>query len=332
MSVLIATTLTPDLRTGPAAAQTLDGHADFALVPDGFDGLDGLEFASWLGPLTTHLGLVPEVRVTHLEPFHTATASATLDYAARSRAGLAVGISHTAAEAELFGRREPAPALAAWAEAGAIIDVIRRLWDSWDDDAIIRDQATGRYIDRDRLHRVGAQLEDSTGTEYSVLGPSITPRPPQGHPPIVVRAEPGNEAARAAADIVLVDEAAGEVSLEELRSGLDPAVAVLTVLPAPRTRAQDPRRGGRARRLRADPHRSRRLRDPPERAGRRAARDQRPPGLRDPSGPAGGGAARDPGAAGPRPAGSAHPPRAGTGREPLCAGVRLPAWATTAPT
>ena len=238
MSVLIATTLTPDLRTGPAAAKTLDGHADFALVPDGFDGLDGLEFASWLGPLTTHLGLVPEVRVTHLEPFHTATASATLDYAARSRAGLAVGISHTAAEAELFGRREPAPALAAWAEAGAIIDVIRRLWDSWDDDAIIRDQATGRYIDRDRLHRVGAQLEDSTGTEYSVLGPSITPRPPQGHPPIVVRAEPGNEAARAAADIVLVDEAAGEVSLEELRSGLDPAVAVLTVLPAPRTRAE----------------------------------------------------------------------------------------------
>ncbi|QUL79223.1 LLM class flavin-dependent oxidoreductase [Brevibacterium sp. SMBL_HHYL_HB1] len=238
MSVLIATTLTPDLRTGPAAAKTLDGHADFALVPDGFDGLDGLEFASWLGPLTTHLGLVPEVRVTHLEPFHTATASATLDYAARSRAGLAVGISHTAAEAELFGRREPAPALAAWAEAGAIIDVIRRLWDSWDDDAIIRDQATGRYIDRDRLHRVGAQLEDSTGTEYSVLGPSITPRPPQGHPPIAVRAEPGNEAARAAADIVLVDEAAGEISLEDLRSGLDPAVAVLTVLPAPRTRAE----------------------------------------------------------------------------------------------
>lgn len=238
MSVLIATTLTPDLRTGPAAAKTLDGHADFALVPDGFDGLDGLEFASWLGPLTTHLGLVPEVRVTHLEPFHTATASATLDYAARSRAGLAVGISHTAAEAELFGRREPAPALAAWAEAGAIIDVIRRLWDSWDDDAIIRDQATGRYIDRDRLHRVGAQLEDSTGTEYSVLGPSITPRPPQGHPPIAVRAEPGNESARAAADIVLVDEAAGEVSLEDLRSGLDPAVAVLTVLPAPRTRAE----------------------------------------------------------------------------------------------
>src|SRR5699024_12252986 len=60
----------------------------------------------------------------------------------------------------------------------------------------------------------------------------------QGHPPIVVRAEPGNEAARAAADIVLVDESAGEVSLEDLRSELDPTAAVLTVLPAPRTRAE----------------------------------------------------------------------------------------------
>src|SRR5699024_12298577 len=95
---------------------------------------------SGVGLQPPHLGVVPEVPVTHLAPFHTATASATLDYAARSRAGLAVGISLTAAEAELFGRREPAPALAAWAEAGAIIDVIRRLWDSWDDDAIIRDQ------------------------------------------------------------------------------------------------------------------------------------------------------------------------------------------------
>src|SRR5699024_11527974 len=80
--------------------------------------------------------------------------------------------------------------------------------------------------------------EYSTATDYSVLGRSTTPRPPQRNPPIVVWAEPGNEAARAAADIVLVDEAAGEVSLEELRSGLDPAVAVLTVLPAPRTRAE----------------------------------------------------------------------------------------------
>jgi hypothetical protein len=238
MSVIIATTLTPDPTTGPATAKTLDGHADFALIPDDFTGLDALEFASWLGPLTSRLGLVPEIRVTHLEPFHLATGSATLDYVARARAGLNVAISDTPAEAALFGRRRPVPAAEAWREAADVIDVIRRLWDSWDDDAIIRDQTTDRYIDRDRLHYIEAKLEDSTGTEYSVLGPSITPRPPQGHPPIVVRAEAGNTAARAAADVVLVDEAAGAVSLEDLRTELDPSVPVLTVLPAPKTRAE----------------------------------------------------------------------------------------------
>ncbi|UVI35741.1 LLM class flavin-dependent oxidoreductase [Brevibacterium spongiae] len=238
MSVIIATTLTPDPTTGPATAKTLDGHADFALVPDDFTGLDAIEFASWLGPLTSRLGIIPEARVTHLEPFHLATASATLDYTARARSGLAVGISSTPTEAALFGRRDPAPASGAWAEAASVIDVIRRLWDSWGDDAIIRDQATDRYIDRDRLHYIHATLQDSTGADYSVLGPSITPRPPQGHPPILVRAEDGNEAARGAADVVLFDEAAGTFSLEDLRTELDPAVPVLAVLPAPTTSAE----------------------------------------------------------------------------------------------
>ncbi|WP_169253413.1 LLM class flavin-dependent oxidoreductase [Brevibacterium sp. 'Marine'] len=238
MSFIISTTLNPDPLSGPATAKTLDGHADFALIPDDFTGLDAIEFASWLGPLTSRLGIVPEARITHLEPFHLATASATLDYAARARAGLAVGVSTTLAEASLFGRRSPAAGTDAWAEAAGVIDVIRRLWDSWDDDAIIRDQDTDRYIDRDRLHYIDAQLQDSTGTAYSVLGPSITPRPPQGHPPIIVRAETGNEAARFAADIVLVDEAAGTVSLEDLRAELDPGVPVLAVLPSPSSPAE----------------------------------------------------------------------------------------------
>ena len=244
MSVLIAVTLTPDLRTGPAVAKTLDGHADFVLVPDGPDGLVGLEFASWLGSLTTCLGLVPEVCVTHLEPFRAATASAVLDHATRSRAGLAVDISDVPDDADLFGRLDPAPAVAAWAEAGAIIDVFRRVWESRNVDATIRDSSTGRCTDRDRLHRAEARPQHSTGVEHSIRVEHSTPETSaasqmsQGHPPIVVRAEPGNEAARAAADIVLVDESAGEVSLEDLRSELDPTAAVLTVLPAPRTRAE----------------------------------------------------------------------------------------------
>ena len=57
------------------------------------------------------------------------------------------------------------------------MEVLRRLWDSWEDDAEIRDVATGRFIDRDKLHYI-----DFEGRWFSVKGPSITPRPPQGQP------------------------------------------------------------------------------------------------------------------------------------------------------
>ncbi|SHW59784.1 Putative FMNH2-utilizing oxygenase [Mycobacteroides abscessus subsp. abscessus] len=56
------------------------------------------------------------------------------------------------------------------------MEVVRRLWDSWEDDAEIRDVATGRFIDRDKLHYI-----DFEGRFFSVKGPSITPRSPQGH-------------------------------------------------------------------------------------------------------------------------------------------------------
>ena len=61
--------------------------------------------------------------------------------------------------------------------------MVRRLWDSWEDDAIIRDVTTGRYVDIDKLHYI-----DFTGKFFSVKGPSITPRPPQGQPVVAVLA------------------------------------------------------------------------------------------------------------------------------------------------
>ncbi|GAB3893666.1 hypothetical protein GCM10027612_43610 [Microbispora bryophytorum subsp. camponoti] len=93
-----------------------------------------------------------------------------------------------------FGRRPPFPpqnssrdrdpvfgthVLDLFAEAGDAVEVVRRLWDSWEDDAEIRDVATGRFVDRDRLHHI-----DFRGEWFSVKGPSITPRSPQGQPPI----------------------------------------------------------------------------------------------------------------------------------------------------
>ena len=97
-----------------------------------------------------------------------------------------------------------APKKPAVAQVADHVEVARRLWDSWEDVAEIRDVATGRFVDRDRLHYI-----DFEGSEYSVRGPSITPRPPQGQPPVFVLAhqEDGYRLAGRSADVALVTPA-----------------------------------------------------------------------------------------------------------------------------
>ncbi|MEV6837232.1 LLM class flavin-dependent oxidoreductase [Streptomyces sp. NPDC051133] len=153
--------------------------------------LDAVLIASRIAPLTRHIGLVPTVITTHTEPFHISKAIATLDYVSSGRAGLRVQISPRPHEAAHFGRRTFPPLSLEgiqspagqellnehFDEAADYVEVVRRLWDSWEDDAEIRDAATGRFIDRDKLHYI-----DFEGRHFSVKGPSITPRPPQGQP------------------------------------------------------------------------------------------------------------------------------------------------------
>lgn len=153
--------------------------------------LDAVLIAARVAPLTRHIGLVPTVVATHTEPFHISKAIATLDYVSTGRAGLRIQVSARQHEAAHFGRRTFPPfrvedldtpsvrALTAelFEEAADYVEAVRRLWDSWEDGAEIRDVATGRFIDRDQLHYI-----DFEGRHFSVKGPSITPRPPQGQP------------------------------------------------------------------------------------------------------------------------------------------------------
>ncbi|OBB33583.1 FMNH2-dependent monooxygenase [Mycolicibacterium peregrinum] len=144
--------------------------------------LDAVLIASRVAPRTHHIGLVPTVITTYTEPFHASKAIATLDYVSTGRAGVRVQVASRRDAAAHFGRRrlpEERAALSAelFDEAGDYVEVLRRLWDSWEDDAEIRDVATGRFIDRKKLHYI-----DFQGTSFSVKGPSITPRPPQGQP------------------------------------------------------------------------------------------------------------------------------------------------------
>ncbi|MEU8176541.1 LLM class flavin-dependent oxidoreductase [Microbispora hainanensis] len=154
--------------------------------------LDAVLIASRVAPLSSRIGLVPTTSTTHTEPFHVAIGIASLDHISRGRAGWRPQISGRPDHVAHFGRRPPFPpqdyspdrdpvfaehVRALFAEAADVVEVVRRLWDSWEDDAEIRDVATGRFIDRDKLHYI-----DFRGEFFSVKGPSITPRSPQGQP------------------------------------------------------------------------------------------------------------------------------------------------------
>ena len=161
---------------------------------------DAVLVASRVAPVTSHIGLIPVATVTHTEPFHISKAIATLDFVSHGRAGWQVRVSGTAHEAELFGRRDVIGA-DLFDEASDAVEVVRGLWDSWEDDAIIRDVATGRFVDRDKLHYI-----DFAGKYFSVKGPSITPRSPQGQPVVAALAHalPIYEFASRSTDLVFI--------------------------------------------------------------------------------------------------------------------------------
>lgn len=194
---------------------------DFVTLEDSFDlpgdparaaghvqgRLDAVLVACRVAPATSRIGLVPTQVATHTEPFHAAKAIATLDFVSRGRAGTRIQVSHRAAEYANIGRRtppaadDPAGMAALFDEAADHVEVSRRLWDSWEDDAEIRDAATGRFIDRDKVHYI-----DFQGEHFSVKGPSIVPRPPQGQPIVTALAHVpvAYRLAARSADIVFV--------------------------------------------------------------------------------------------------------------------------------
>jgi alkanesulfonate monooxygenase SsuD/methylene tetrahydromethanopterin reductase-like flavin-dependent oxidoreductase (luciferase family) len=165
---------------------------------------DAVLVAARVAPLTRHVGLVPVATTTHTEPFHLSTALATLDFISGGRGGWQARVSARPAEAALLGRRAPLGVAELFDEAADAVEVVRRLWDSWQDDAVIRDVATGRFIDRDRLHYI-----DFAGEFFRVKGPSIVPRPPQGQPVVAALAhgEVAYEFAERSADVVFVTPA-----------------------------------------------------------------------------------------------------------------------------
>lgn len=189
-------TLAQKVRAAENAGFTLATFDDSIVPPQaGIKArVDAVNRASFVAAATSTIGLVPVVETTYAEPFHTSSQLATLDYSSRGRGGwIATRIADPAA-ARAWGRTVLTDQADLDREQRDSVTVVRDLWDSWEDDAVIRDYATGRFLDRDKMHYV-----DFEGESFTVKGPAIVPRPPQGQ--LVVF---GTEADRELVDVVLV--------------------------------------------------------------------------------------------------------------------------------
>ncbi|NRQ39231.1 LLM class flavin-dependent oxidoreductase [Nonomuraea sp. NN258] len=142
-------------------------------------GLEPLTLLSALAAVTDHVGLIATVSTTYNEPYHVARKFASLDHISGGRAGWNIVTSAGEAEARNFGVERPAHARR-YARAGEFLEVVTKLWDSWEDDAVLGDRAGGNYADTGKIHPI-----EHAGEHFAVHGPLNTSRPPQGHPLLV---------------------------------------------------------------------------------------------------------------------------------------------------
>ncbi|MFK0255998.1 LLM class flavin-dependent oxidoreductase [Streptomyces sp. NPDC090445] len=180
-----------------------------AAAPDPADDphFEAGTLAAALAVSTTSVGIVPSVCTEHAFPYHVARALATLDHLGAGRGGWQP-LVHADPDAAANYHREPSTAPERHARATEFAEVLTGLWDSFDDDAFLRDRASGAYFVPERLHAL-----DHAGEYFDVAGPLNIARPPQAHPPLVQRAtDPGELAlaARIANVVLLPAHSAGE--------------------------------------------------------------------------------------------------------------------------
>ena len=158
-----------------------------------------LTLLSALSVATQRIGLVATASTSFTEPYNLARQFASIDHLSGGRAGWNLVTSADPDAAYNFGHVAPIPHADRYERAEEFADVVLGLWDSWEDDAFLRDRASGRYFDAEKLH-----VLDHKGAHFQVLGPLNTPRSPQGHP-VVVQAgssDPGKELAARTAEAI----------------------------------------------------------------------------------------------------------------------------------
>jgi len=177
-----------DFVTGIAQKAEANGVA-FAFVADGLyinakstphflNRFEPISVLSALATSTTKIGLAGTLSTSYSHPFTVARQFASLDLISGGRAGWNVVTSPLEGSAKNYGGTHPDHALR-YEIADEYLEVVQGLWDSWDDDAFVRNRATGQFFAHDKLHTL-----DHKGRFFEVAGPLNIQRSPQGQPVI----------------------------------------------------------------------------------------------------------------------------------------------------
>ena len=144
---------------------------------------------TWLEPITvlaalavstSHIGLIATASTTYTEPFNLARQFASIDHISHGRAGWNIVTSWLATAARNFGDSGQVSHEDRYARAEEFMTVVNGLWDSWGEDAVLDDRASGRYARPDHIRPINHR-----GQFYKVAGPLNMPRCPQGRPVLV---------------------------------------------------------------------------------------------------------------------------------------------------
>jgi alkanesulfonate monooxygenase SsuD/methylene tetrahydromethanopterin reductase-like flavin-dependent oxidoreductase (luciferase family) len=168
--------------------------------------LDPLPLLGSVIAVTRDIGLAAAWSVDHTEPYHVARVFATLDYLSYGRTAWIVRALEPDLLMPLMGRPSLVADPASWCRRAAeLIDAAGQLWDSWEDAAFAVDKPSGMFVDPERVHPI-----HHAGEFFTVRGPLNVPRPPQGHP-VLILSDPdttiGKQFVAANAEVILVDNA-----------------------------------------------------------------------------------------------------------------------------
>jgi alkanesulfonate monooxygenase len=166
-------------------------------------GFEPLTLLSALSMMTSRLGLAATSATTWNEPYTVARMFASLDHLSGGHAAWNLVTGRNPEDAQNFSRNAHVEHQDRYKRAEEFIDVVKGLWDSYEDHAIIRDRATGLFFDPRKLH-----LLKHAGEHFSVKGPLSVSRPPQGHPVIVQagESEPARQLTARVADAVFTQQ------------------------------------------------------------------------------------------------------------------------------